>query len=457
MRKKYFGKVFAAAILALLMVVVTACGSGNNEGSSSSTNNGSSPSASPSTPEESPSASLEKIKIKGIGHASWFKSGMDEVLIAAAEKTGIELEIEKIPEGMDGVNLVKARFATGDKPDLLFYYAGLGDTQGFGKMSDTFVSQEDQPWITNFDKESWKGIMTALEDGKYYGAPYGGSNTSVVLYNKKVFESLGLQVPTTMDEFWSVSEALKKGGKIPVYLSGKDAWTLQLPVQHAQATSSTAEILAKIDVNQAKFTDWSARKTGLQFLKDVTSKGLTNKDVLSDTYDNAQKALATGEAGMYIMATWVMTDIASKFPDQTADIGAFIMPYQGADADKSYIFAPNAVFVVKGKNEEAAQKFVNFFESLEAQNIFFGKDGGIPAIKGVTVTSLTPAELEAKAFLDAGRASGDGFSMKYDINAAFPAYLQDIIIGGKTPEQVLEAQQKDYEKAAKAKDDPNFK
>ncbi|BBH22144.1 hypothetical protein Back11_34890 [Paenibacillus baekrokdamisoli] len=455
MRKKHFGSVFVAAILALLMVVVTACGSGNKESSSSPAD--SAQSDSPSAPEANASAPLEKIKIKGIGHASWFKNGMDEVIIAAAKKTGIELELEKIPEGMDGVNLVKARFATGDKPDLLFYYAGLGDTQGFGKMSDTFVSQEDQPWITNFDKSSWKGIMTALEDGLYYGAPYGGSNTSVVLYNKKVFESLGLKVPTTMDEFWSVSEALKKGGKIPVYLSGKDAWTLQLPVQHAQATPSTAEVLAKIDVNQAKFTDWTARKTGLQFLKDVTSKGLTNKDVLSDTYDNAQKALATGEAGMYIMATWVMTDIAKKFPDQTADIGAFIMPYQGADADKSYIFAPNAVFVVKGKNEEAAQRFVNFFESLEAQNIFFGKDGGIPAIKGVTVTSLTPAELEAKALLDSGKASGDGYVMKYDINAAFPAYLQDIITGGKTPEQVLEAQQKDYEKAAKAKDDPNFK
>ncbi|WP_138755521.1 ABC transporter substrate-binding protein [Paenibacillus sinopodophylli] len=454
MRKKHFGKTFVASILAMFMVVVTACGGGNN---TSSTNNASAPSASPSASEESPSVPLEKIKIKGIGHASWFKAGMDEVLIAAAEKTGIELEIEKIPEGMDGVNLVKARFATGDKPDLLFYYAGLGDTQGFGKMSETFVSQEDQPWIANFDKESWKGIMTAYEDGLYYGAPYGGTNTSVVLYNKKVFESLGLQVPTTMDEFWSVSEALKKGGKIPLYLSGKDAWTLQLPVQHAQASPSTAEVLAKIDVNEAKFADWTARKTGLQFLKDVTSKGLTNKDVLSDTYDNAQKALATGEAGMYIMATWVMTDIASKFPDQTADIGAFLMPYQGAEADKSYIFAPNAVFVVKGENEEAAQKFVNFFESLEAQNIFFSKDGGIPAIKGVTETSLTPAELEAKALLDAGKASGDGFSMKYDINAAFPAYLQDIIIGGKTPEQVLEAQQKDYEKAAKAKDDPNFK
>ncbi|HEY0829262.1 MAG TPA: ABC transporter substrate-binding protein [Bacilli bacterium] len=436
-------KMLLSIVTASALIVLSACGGTVSESSQT-------------TQKPAAVKPKEKTKLKVLGFGSWFKEGMDAVLKDASEKMGIELEIEKVPEGDDGVKLVRTRFATKDLPDILLWSAGLTESQNLGIPSETFVSQDDQPWISNFDKNSWKGAMDS-EDGLFYGAPYGGMNSAVVLYNKKVFEGLELQVPKTLEEFWSVSEKIKKSGKIPVYLSGKDSWTLQLPPFMAQARPGLSEFFKKVNVNQAKLSDWSDQKRGLVFIQDVIAKGYVNKEFLSDSYDNAQKALADGDAGMYLMATWVMADISKKYPDKVNDIGAFIMPFEGNGADRVGLFAPNSMYIVKGKNQDAAQQFVNYFESIDTQNIYFANEGGIPAIKGVTVTKLTPAEIEAQKLIDSGRASAVYSISKYAWDSDFGSLTQGLAAGGKSPEQVQESIWNTFVKNAKSKDDPNFK
>lgn len=60
--------------------------------------------------------------------------------------------------------------------------------------------------------------------------------------------------------------------------------------------------------------------------KEMIDKGYVNETYLSDTYDMAQTALAQGDAGMYVNATWVIDEISSKYPDAVQDIGAFALP-----------------------------------------------------------------------------------------------------------------------------------
>jgi raffinose/stachyose/melibiose transport system substrate-binding protein len=456
MRKKAVKKILAGVTMLALVAALSACGSsgnGNGSGTKNSSNNNS------ENPTSTPSANVkqEVSIIKMIGHTTWFVQGM-EAIIPVAKENGFELEIEKVPDGDDGANLMKTRFATNDKPDILFYQSGITTNSNFGNPADVFVAQDDQPWMTNFDKTAWKNLMDTIEDGHWYGAPYGGADMGVVLYNKKLFEQLNLQIPTNMDEFWAVAEAIKAAGKTPVYFSGQDAWTLQLPVLISSASQQGATLIPQFNVNKAKITDWTDRKAGMTFMQEVVAKGYVNKDILSSTYDNAQKELSNGDTGMYFMATWVMNEIVSKYPDGVKDIGAFVMPYKGNEEDLAAIWAPKSMYVVKGKNQENAQKFVNWFEQPEIQDMFFAVQGGIPTIKGVTKTSLTPAELDAKKYLDEGKAIGNTpYPFLYGFGS-LPTYLQELLVkNGKTPDQVLEAMQKEMEINAKAKDDPNFK
>jgi raffinose/stachyose/melibiose transport system substrate-binding protein len=446
MNSKKIKRSLGVILIIALVTALTACGGNNKE------NN-----AAPS-PSSSNGSSAEPVEIKMIGHTTWFVQGMDAIIPAALEN-GFKLVVEKVPEGDDGANLMKTRFATNDKPDILFYQYGIASAHGFGTPGDVFVAQDDQPWMENFDKTAWKNMMDTVDDGHWYGAPYGGTDMGVVIYNKKVFADLKLDIPTTMDEFWAVSEAIKAAGKTPVYFSGQDAWTLQLPVLISNASQEGAELIPLINENKAKVTDWKDRKVGMEFIQEVVAKDYANKDILSSTYDNAQKALTSGEAGMYLMASWVMNEIVSKYPEGVNDLGSFVMPFKGNGQDLAAIWAPKSMYVVKGKNQENAQKFVNWFEQPEVQDIFFAVQGGIPTIKGVTKTSLTPAELEAKVFLDAGQAIGNvPYPFLHNANGNLPTYVQELFVaGGKTPDQVLEALQKDMEIDAKAKGDPNFK
>ncbi|MEF2244733.1 ABC transporter substrate-binding protein [Paenibacillus sp. IITD108] len=446
MIKKSFKSIMAAALGTALVASLAACGADDTNKNNPS----------PSDGNNDPAPAVQKINM--LGHTTWFVQGM-EAVIPVAKENGFELVIEKVPEGEDGANLMKTRFATNDKPDILFYQNGISTNHGFGTPGDVFVDQEGQPWMDNFDKSAWKNMMDTFEDGKWYGAPYGGTDMGVVIYNKKVFADLNLEIPTNMDQFWTVSEKIKEAGITPIYFSGQDAWTTQLPVLISSASKQGLELIPQINENKAKMTEWEDRKFGMDFIVEAVNKGLANADILSSTYDNAQKALTSGEAAMYHMASWVMNEIVAKYPEGVENLGSFVMPYKGGGEDLAAIWAPKSMYIVKGPNQEAAQKFVNWFLQPEVQDIFFANQGGIPTIKGVTKTSLTPAELDAKAYLDEGRAIGyTPYPLLHNANANLPNYTQELFVkGGRTTTELLEAMQKDLEVDAKAKGDSNFK
>lgn len=88
--------------------------------------------------------------------------------------------------------------------------------------------------------ENYKNILTPLNDleatklnkfakdyaidGNIYGLPMYGFN-EFVYYRKSIFNELGLEVPTTWEDFNSITQKLKASGEyIPMALGGKDSW-----------------------------------------------------------------------------------------------------------------------------------------------------------------------------------------------------------------------------------------
>ena len=85
----------------------------------------------------------------------------------------------------------------------------------------------DEEWVGDLT-DDFKAVVST--DNGLYGAPWGTSFAGAVMYNKPVYESLGLEVPTTWDEFISNSEAIKAAGNgvAPILQSFGDTWTSQL-------------------------------------------------------------------------------------------------------------------------------------------------------------------------------------------------------------------------------------
>ena len=240
---------------------------------------------------------------------------------------GVTVKIETRPGGADGDNIVKTRLSTGDMSDVFIYNTGsllqaidpaknlvpLDDTVDTGDLEDTFL-----------------GTVKAGDD--YYGTPWSTALSGGVLYNRKVFDKLGLEVPTTWDEFMANNAKIKAAGVAPVIQTyQEDTWTSQLFVlgDYHNVESADPGWADKYTKNQVKYSQEPAVK-GFQHLQEVHDAGFMNKDFGSANLAQGVDMLAAGKGAQYPILTTILSDISQAHPDQAKDIGFFALP--GDDA-----------------------------------------------------------------------------------------------------------------------------
>lgn len=441
---------------ALLLVSVAGCGSSNQSASTSTES--SSGTVATSTQAEAP----KEVKTLSLMlHTSWYEwKGAQAVfdLVNSKAELGAKLEFEKLPEGDSGDQIVLTRFASGDAPDLLYWYGSSGKLNA----EKSFVElDKNAEWTKNFGDAL--GHPNYTSNDKLYGVPFGETSCFVNFYNKKVFEDAGLQVPKTWEEFLQVCETLKGKGITPVYYSGKDAWTLQLiPLIGQVRENKIADpktIAEELEANKRTYTSLKKFEDSINKSKELLDKGYAQKTWISDTYQQAQQALLDGKAAMYPQGTWVINELNKLNADKVkTDIGAMAIPFDGTD-DKINTGATYAMFACKdGKNVETSKQVVEFMGSSEALNTWFSAQPGVPYSKNVKVDFEGPLK-DINDMIAAGNTAmnWDNYFTKGYSGGDFARLMQEFLVGGKTSTQVLEQMDKDWVKSAKAKNDPNFK
>jgi raffinose/stachyose/melibiose transport system substrate-binding protein len=206
-----------------------------------------------------------------------------------------------------------------------------------------------------------------------YGAPITSSTGGGILYNRKVYEKLGLQVPKTWAEFMANNAKVKAAGIDPVIQTYQDTWTSQLFVladfhNVAAANPGWAE---KYTAGQVKYAQEPAVK-GFQRLEEVHKAGYENKDYRSMKFEKGVSDLAAGKGAHFPMLTFAVGTLAASDPDHINDVGFFGQP--GDDASKAgmTIWMPAGLYIPKsteGAQLEAAKKFVAFVASQEGCDV----------------------------------------------------------------------------------------
>jgi raffinose/stachyose/melibiose transport system substrate-binding protein len=275
----------------------------------------------------------------------------------------------------------------------------------------TLVNLSDEDWVADLT-DDFKAVVST--DNGLYGAPWGTSFAGAVLYNKKVYESLGLEVPTTWDEFIANSEKIKSegGGVAPILQSFGDTWTSQLFVLGDFANVSAvnpdwAEEYTANDPN-AKNVEEPAF-AGFAHGAEVFEKGLLNEDFPSMTNAQAMGALANGEGAQYPMLSATISQVQQDYPDLVNDIGVFALPAADAADTSITMWQPNAIYIAKsteGDKLDAAKKFVAFANSDEGCQV--QNEGGSIAGPYVTSACTLPDDVPAlvgdiQAYFDSGK------------------------------------------------------
>jgi len=302
-----------------------------------------------------------------------FQTGTDtasvataKAMISAFEKQNpkITVKITASPAGTDGDNLVKTRLSTGEMSDVFSYNSG--SLLKALNPDNTLVNLSDQSWVKDLDGQ-FKDVVST--DKGTYGAPYGSTFAGGVMYNKKVYEKLGLSVPTTWDQFISNSEKIKAAGITPVEQTYGDTWTSQLTIlgDFANITAQQKDWATQYTKHKESYTEQPAF-AGWQHLAELKQKDLLNKDFASATQANGLKALTDGTAAQYPMLTVALATIQQDSPSAINDIGIFALPAENASDTNLTVWESNGLYIPKsttGAKLDAAKKFVAFANSSE--------------------------------------------------------------------------------------------
>jgi raffinose/stachyose/melibiose transport system substrate-binding protein len=339
MRTSVFRRVGAAVAVAALAATASACGDG----------------------EESSSAGTTEITLLTDNGKPTEKS-VEAIVEAFEEKNpDITVTVNVRPGGPEGNNLVKTKIATGEMEDVFWWNSGsvLRDLD----PAENLVDLTGTPAVANADKAFLPAVSV---DDKVYGAPWGDSLAGGILYNKKVYADLGLEVPTTWAEFVANNDKVKAAGIDPVIGSFKDRWTTQLFVlgDFQNVLAVEPDWAERFTNNQAKFATDAVARRGFEKTAEVAERGWLNRGAGSMTNSQAVATLAAGKGAHYATLT---DSIEQLSPDQAKDVGFFGIPGDtAANAGGATLWMPGGQYIPKaGKNVEAAKKFVAFAASSE--------------------------------------------------------------------------------------------
>ena len=134
-------------------------------------------------------------------------------LVAAIDAAQLDFDVEIIEYPQNEYeNKIKMAFGAGNATDLV-----LIDGPNTASYAATGVLE---PLDAYWDKADFEDLVasaqsTATWNGQIWVAPLNESNT-VLFYNKKVFDELGIVAPTKVDEAWTFEQLLEVCEKVTI-------------------------------------------------------------------------------------------------------------------------------------------------------------------------------------------------------------------------------------------------
>lgn len=348
--------------------------------------------------------------------SSWANyAGLKQNIDAYTAKTGVKVEVQGVPDEQYDQN-VRAKLATGGSVDI---FAGLNDEKDPG----SFMRETTDPaFKARMTDTVYRSMLSS--DGKLYGVPTAdGLSTFGVFYNKDVFSAAGItQTPKTLDEFAAALKAVKAKEKTPLFLAGKDGWTL---LQHrnsvdADFVADNADIATQLATNKATWSQTAGFTQQYQALADWSKNGLVNSDFLTASYEQSTKAVAEGKAGAIINGSWVIGELRDTSKD--GKFGFFALPNPTGKTAVA-LSRPNMMHIAKDSAQpDQARALLEFLIQPAQVSNYLASTPGIPAFIDVTIANPDPILTDVQSYVDAGAAVAH-----FDNLTSFPTPQDDLI------------------------------
>ena len=275
--------------------------------------------------------------------------------------------------GTNAKTVLVTRMQGGQPPDSFQVHAGQ-------ELIGTWVEADKMEPITDlFEEEGWNDVMPKLlldqitHEGEIYSVPVNIHRSNVLWYNKAIFTENNLTPPTTMDEFFTVAEALKAKGITPLAVGGKDKFETPHLFESVLLAHYGAEDYGKL---WSDVTMWADPRMAEAIDTLTRMLEYSNTDRNSLSWSDAAQLVSEKKAAMTIMGDW-----ASGFYTNTGmkpDVDYGWVPSPGTDG--VFMWLSDSFGLPKGApHRENTLEWLKILGSKEGQDAFNPFKGSIPA------------------------------------------------------------------------------
>jgi len=284
--------------------------------------------------------------------------------------------VEKLSNEGAYLDVIKTLDAVGELPDLI----EMRDTPLYvraGKLGELPADITDM------------FSTTVAFDGKIYTAPITESYPTGIIYSKKIFNNLGINVADikVYDDFLAICEKIKASGVAPIVVGGSDIWHIGFwwnYFWHNNVAVQEPDWISKRYTDQVKFTDDNV-KAAMDGLNELFQKGYIEAGWASTAESQCPSILVSGRAAMYFCGPFVFKQIEEA--DPSFEYGFFAIPSKDGKINVSG--GPTAqgwaINAETQKNDpaktEAVYDFIKYFFRKDIYTDYCSQSRMIPSLK----------------------------------------------------------------------------
>ncbi|TDC71738.1 ABC transporter substrate-binding protein [Streptomyces hainanensis] len=403
--------------------------------------------------ELDPLADLDGVELT-LWTAQSTLTAADQVIDAFEAATGARVSTEAIPDLYE--QNVPTRLAAGDRPDLMFWQPSVS-TLPFIQPARNLLPLDDEPWVDDLGPtEQSLGVV----DGTRYAAVVTSPAMLGVYYNKDVFRRAGVtedELPGNYDELLELAHTVQDAAGVPAFYEvGGDRWPLQWQVQ-VQLTDLPDEWWDGLNRNEESWTDPVVVDAVTRYQDDVLGAGLAQEDYRTGTFTGQAEAVWEGDAAMALNVTSFQSQLQARHGTEEIDETVGWFPI--ANSDARGLYSPdqtNGVVAFATGDEQrqrAARQFLAFWLGPDYPD--FIADRQIPSVQPAVPNPDGMPETAHHQVAALPEAHGV-FQARAIVAPELHVALADLIYGEKSPDEVAEFVENQFDDIARAQGADGF-
>jgi raffinose/stachyose/melibiose transport system substrate-binding protein len=300
----------------------------------------------------------------------------DAIAEFEALNPSIRIEVDHI-QNINYMAGLKTRLLGGEQMDVFDVWSPSLFEELRRLDDNVYLDLSDEDFLNDFLPATLKPVTL---DGRVYGVP-GMMHTDGLLYNKTMFQKLGLSVPETWDAFIRLCEKLKAQGIVPIALNS-EWWVPQFFFGSLMSNAGADETwTAELEQGLVK-ADNPILVNAMKMTKAIIDRGFVPKDWEQLKYEQSRDMITSGKAAMIITGTWDLSELNASGNGQEID---FMMVPGGDRTVPNLNIGSYKVVSASSEHPEEAKRFLAYMNGIEIQEKLANKVMAVPSVSGVSL------------------------------------------------------------------------